>query len=913
MKFLPIGRARIIALCRFLVLSPLLCWLTPAEAADTGRKTLTGHVPPVAANLAAFGTLPATNRLNLAIGLAPRDARGLDDFLTAVYNPASPLYRHYLTPEQFAEKFGPTAADYAAVTAFATRHHLTVTATHGNRLLLDVSGTVADIQQAFQLTLRTFHHPTEARDFYAPDAEPSVDAGLPVVDISGLNNFVRPRPRIARPRSAPGDKAAPKTGSGPQGTYQGNDFRAAYLPGVTLSGLGQSVGLFEFDGYDASDIAAYEAAAGLAAVPLQNILLDGFNGTPTTTRNSGDIEVSLDIEMAASMAPGLAKIVVFEAGPYGLQNDVLNSMAANPQVKQLSCSWGWGGGPSATTDNIFKTLAAQGQSFFTAAGDSDAFTTGASSANGVDNPSLDNAPASSPYLTVVGGTTLTTTGPGGSWSAEQVWNWGDVNGTYAGTSGGISSYYPLPSWQSGVSLDSNGGSTNNRNIPDVALTGDNIIVYYGGGIVTNVGGTSCAAPLWAALTALVNQQTALLELPPVGFLNPALYTLGQSSNYTSSFHDITTGNNFSAASPAEFSAVAGYDLCTGWGTPAGQSIIDVLAPPYSLGMAPLAGFTATGAVGGPFSQTNEVFTLTNNGPTPLPWSVISPANWLAANPAGGVLAGGATASVTVSLTAAASNLGAGTYATNLAFTNWNTGVALNVLFTLKTGQSLVENGGFETGDFTGWTLVGNTIVYESRGRSEIYNAVEPASSYPLVAHTGEYGAFLGDNELATLSQTLATAAAQSYLLSLWLDNPTSGSGQEFLVNWNGGTIFGLTNPPAFTWTNLEFIVPGAGAGTVLQFGAENVPNYFGLDDVSVTPLPALGFTSAALTPNGLNLSWFAGSGLMYQVQSNTNLAQTNWVDLGAPASTTSGVLNLLDTSAGAGSAQGFYRLLLLPP
>src|ERR1019366_3983936 len=103
----------------------------------------------------------------------------------------------------------------------------------------------------------------------------------------------------------------PKGGSGPSGTYMARDFRAAYVPGVTLTGAGQTVGLGEFDGYYAKDISTYENKAGLAAIPLHNVLLDGFDGVPTTGSNSGDLEVSLDIEMAASMAPGLAGIIVY--------------------------------------------------------------------------------------------------------------------------------------------------------------------------------------------------------------------------------------------------------------------------------------------------------------------------------------------------------------------------------------------------------------------------------------------------------------------------------------------------------------------------------------------------------------------------------------------------------------------------
>jgi hypothetical protein len=165
-------------------------FLTPARvAAASSLKTLPGHVPAVVKRLMAKGILPATNRLNLALGLTLRDSKGLEDFLAQLYDPASPRYRQYLTPEQFASEFGPTESDYAAVRNFARQNNLTVTALHTNRLLLDVSGSVEDIQKAFHITLRTYSHPTQERDFYAPDTEPSVDASLPISDISGLNNY----------------------------------------------------------------------------------------------------------------------------------------------------------------------------------------------------------------------------------------------------------------------------------------------------------------------------------------------------------------------------------------------------------------------------------------------------------------------------------------------------------------------------------------------------------------------------------------------------------------------------------------------------------------------------------------------------------------------------------------------------
>ena len=187
-----------------------------------------------------------------------------------------------------------------------------------------------------------------------------------------------------------------------------------------------------------------------------------------------------------------------------------------------------------------------------------------------------------PHVTLVGGTSLQTSGPGSNWVSEAVWNnnnaAGCTNTANSGSSGGISTNYAIPLWQTNATTNNNHRSTTMRNTPDVALTADEVFVYVGG---TNYcsSGTSSAAPLWAGLTALVNQQAAANNLPTVGFLNPALYTVGEGSAYSSSFHDITSGNNTNSASPTNFFAVAGYDLCTGWGTP-GTNLINAL---YSSG------------------------------------------------------------------------------------------------------------------------------------------------------------------------------------------------------------------------------------------------------------------------------------------------------------------------------------------
>ena len=404
------------------------------------------------------------------------------------------------------------------------------------------------------------------------------------------------------------------------------------------------MGLVEFDGFFAADVAAYRAAAGLTAVPLKTVLLDGMTGAA----GGNNAEVSLDIDMANSMAPGLASIIVYEGAE---PDDILGRMAADNSAKQLSASWLYA--TDAETEQIFLEFAAQGQSFFNAAGDYDAYV------GGVD------APADDPNITIVGGTTLSTTGPLGAWVAEQVWNWND--GT--GTGGGISTTYAIPSWQAPVNMGSNGGSAVWRNLPDVALTADNIWLFYDDGTGGSFGGTSCATPLWAGFIALVNQQAVANGQTTQGFINPAVYGLGLGSNYAALFHDITVGANTNGSSPALFQAVAGFDLCTGWGTPAGTNLIHALAPPDELQILPGAGYTANGGRGGPFSIAQGYLLLTNTGAGVVGWAAGTKTAWLAVAPANGVLAPGATAFVGVSLNAAASNMVAGNYAGTVAITN----------------------------------------------------------------------------------------------------------------------------------------------------------------------------------------------------------------------------------------------------
>ncbi len=624
---------------------------SPAQASET--HSLRGHVPRAVTELKLqpIDRLPGTNRLYLAIGLPLRNRDGLDSLLHQIYDPASPNYRHYLRPGEFAELFGPTPRDYQAVIDFARSHGFTVAATHSNRVLLDVNASVADIERAFHVTMRVYRHPTEARTFYSPDVEPSVDLGVPMLDISGLDNYVVPHPMSLKPTPVKQRaNALPAAGSGPGGTYMGSDFRAAYVPGVSLTGTGQIVGLLEFDGYYTNDITSYETQAKLPGITLTNVLLDGFRGRP----GANDDEVSLDIEMAIAMAPGLSKVIVYEAGPRGVPNDILNRMVIDDLAQQLSSSWTWSGGVNATTDQLFREMAAQGQSFFQSSGDTGAYSGSISAAN---------YPADDPYVTVVGGTTLTTTGPGGSWVSDIVWNW--MPAQPDASSGGISTSYMIPNWQQGTSMSANNGSTSMRNIPDVAFTADNIYVIYNNGQTGDFGGTSCAAPLWAAFTALVNQQAIANGRVTVGFLNPAIYSIGNSSSYTSNFHDVTIGNDTNNASPTKFFAAPGYDLCTGWGTPRGQSLINALnglaadlalaesaSPDPAVATVPLA-YTLTIGNNGPATAIGV--TVTDALPASVTFSSASASQGTCTNIAGvvtcnlGALTNNGVAAVTISV------------------------------------------------------------------------------------------------------------------------------------------------------------------------------------------------------------------------------------------------------------------------
>jgi len=502
------------------------------------------------------GALPATQQMRMTMVLQLRNQDQLKALLSDLYNPASPNYRHFLSVDQFAAQFGPTPEDYQAVVQYARSNGFQVTDTPANRLVVPIVGTVAQVEAAFHVTMNQYKHPTENRNFYSPDREPTLAVSVPVAHIAGLNNYSLPRPLAER--GTPANGVAPATGSGPGYTYLGSDMRAAYYGGTALTGFGQTVGVVEFDGYDLSDVNLTFSNSGQTyTVPINNVLVDGATGQPVT---GDDAEQVLDIVQAIGMAPGLDQVRVYIENAY-VSNDatVLNAIAAENIAQEVSISWLWEPDDPQTDDVFFEEMAAQGQSVFVASGDNGAYD---------ENVSPFFYPAEDIYVTAVGGTHLNTNGAGGPWVSETGWYF---------SGGGISpDQIPLPSWQSIVS---SGINATFRMVPDVAMEADFDNYTCDMGLcMGDWGGTSFATPRWAAYIALANEQAAEAGEKAFGFLDPLIYSLAESTSYTDNFHDIVLGDDDCCGSAHYFNAYTGYDLVTGWGSPNGPNLINTLAP-----------------------------------------------------------------------------------------------------------------------------------------------------------------------------------------------------------------------------------------------------------------------------------------------------------------------------------------------
>jgi len=598
-------------MCRMFAAVFAATCLLPASFGQAPQRLLTRHTRDVVLDGRAprVGQLPADRVLKLAIMLPLRNQGALTQLLSDLHNPQSPRYLHYLSVQAFTNEFGPTQTDVNAVVQFLKANGMTVTRITPNNMVVDVDASVASIQRAFHVTMGVYQHPTEPRTFYAVDREPTAALSVRLWHIAGLDDYSPPRPLL---RFAPkGNVRTDQTGSGPSGQYLGSDMRAAYYGGTALTGAGQTIGIFGLN-FNLSDVEAYFSSIGQPFNPSVVITdsIDGYDTScPVSSCNDG--EPIADIVQSLSMAPGVNAVIEYEAS-----NDVdtFTQMATDDIAKQLSASVGWLPADPASDEPIFEEFAAQGQNLFVASGDSGAYSL--PGCTGSDcNPAF--YPADDPYVTAVGGTHITTTGPGGSWVSEIAW--GGTNPVLAcanptgGSSGGYSTNgFAIPAYQQlpGVVNGANQGSTTLRNIPDVSAEADCDNWWCADGSCQGgIGGTSLSTPRWAGFMALVNEQAANSNAPSATFLNPALYALGTSSNYDTYFHDITSGSNANGYGQQYF-AVTGYDLVTGWGSPNGQALINTLVPPATAPWFSLAATPATLTI--PTGETSTTSTIQMN-------------------------------------------------------------------------------------------------------------------------------------------------------------------------------------------------------------------------------------------------------------------------------------------------------------
>jgi subtilase family serine protease len=518
-----------------------------ATRAESAQMPLTATVPAVVALHQApyVADAPGGTAMHLVVSLPLRQPAALKALLhSEIYNPASPMYHHYLSVAQFSAAFSPDERDILTAARFFAARGLTVSGLTPNHLLIDVAGPASAVERVFHVRLGLYRHPTQNRLFMAPDREPTLDLDLPVAQVIGLDNFVVPTPRVVRGL----DMSMPRVGSGPDGQYIGSDMRTAYYPSGTLTGAGQSIGLMELAGYNIADVQNF---FNHHYGPSNSVNVIGIATDREPLKCTGgcdDTEQALDIEYAISIAPGLSSVRVYVGS---VPEDVLNREASDNISKVLSTSWGWNE-KFATDDALFQEFAAQGQTNLTASG---------------DYSSLEQSgpwPEEDANIVAVGGTDVATKKAGGPWSAETGW---------AHSAGGpsLDPHILIESYQAPFINNANGGSTTLRNVPDVAANAQTDMELCADGTCSGgYGGTSFASPMWAGIVALANQQAVSHGKSTVGFINPAVYALAGGTNYKTLFHDEVKGKS------GKFVCTPSYDLVTGLGSPKGQAFMNAL-------------------------------------------------------------------------------------------------------------------------------------------------------------------------------------------------------------------------------------------------------------------------------------------------------------------------------------------------
>jgi hypothetical protein len=640
--------------------------LAVPDSGSSRALVRTAGSTPIPRGAHALGTLDPRTPLRADVVLRPRDPVALEAFDTAVSTPGSPSFRHYLAPGSFATVFGPTAATIAATRQWLEGQGVTVGPTAPDGLVIPVTGSADRMGRAFGVAIERFRLPS-GREAHAPTASPLVPASL-APDLSGvvgLDDLSQPVPELvrARDRTSPPGQPAPRVGgpaprsSGPTATSgcrgtidstsggstaltadqlaQAYSFSSIYGNPSNNEGQGVTVGIYELEPFLQSDITTFENCYSPAITASFMSVTVGSSQSGT-----GAGEAALDIETLIGLAPQVnVKVYVGNnsgSGPL----DTYVQMVNDHSLKVISTSWGQceaqtGSAVIQAESTLFQQAVAQGQTITTAAGDegsADCFVFPFSS----DLRLAVDDPASQPWVTTVGGTSVQTLGPPPN---ESVWN----TGLFVGSGGGgISSYWTMPAWQRGPGVQNpftkvrnsftgaapcpvsaGPGTVSCRQVPDVAAEGDPASGYavYVAGEWQKIGGTSLGSPMWAAVAALADGAN---PSSPVGFMNPALYQL-QCASGPSAFNDITRGNNqpigSSPSNPPRspggpyYPATPNYDLASGLGSPIASALVTGLQSPpnacpvvtgMSVTSGPASGATTVALSGSNLSGVSEV-------------------------------------------------------------------------------------------------------------------------------------------------------------------------------------------------------------------------------------------------------------------------------------------------------------------
>ena len=501
----------------------------------------------------SVGAADPTERLEVSVLVRRRSGMALEDKVKRLA--AGDKTEGRLGREEFARQFGADPGDLAAIKTFATGHGLALVQEDAARRTVVLSGTVAQFNDAFGVKLERFEHDGgsyrgRTGSIQLPDELRGV-----VEAVLGLDDRPQAQPHF-RVRDQ-GGTAQPRASSTAAVSFTPTQLADLYgFPQGT--GQGTCIGIIELGGgYRPADLQAYFKRLGIALPKVSTVSVDHGKNHPTGKVNGPDGEVMLDIEVAGAVAPGASMVVYFapntDAGFLDAITTAVHDATHKPSV--ISISWGgpestWTAQAMTAFDQAFQAAAAMGITVCVASGDNGSSDGVSDGANHVDFP------ASSPHALACGGTTLQSAG--GKITSEVVWN--DGAGGGAG-GGGVSDVFPLPAWQHGLNVTSSNGVASAlqlRGVPDVAgdadpQTGYDVRVD---GTDTVFGGTSAVAPLWAALIARINAGKGTTA----GYINAQLY------GNPSAFNDITQGNNGS------FSAAAGWDACTGLGSPDGAKL-----------------------------------------------------------------------------------------------------------------------------------------------------------------------------------------------------------------------------------------------------------------------------------------------------------------------------------------------------